>query len=269
MLAFTDCHLHLPVPTSSLSLSPSFSSKLKTQERAHVADHICTLYVSYFVTHVKDAFTAVFRPDALAKSLGISLLDFMKLTSKDSGLQLVQITAQSHLLDECRLTLTDEDVTSELQSGSAGTERMERISFQEGSPLKFKTSITGQTVADDMDSDDDQEADRRVTEVALGDGKRGVYARPGMESISIQNEDSNDSAMSGSSDRRDESADASVSEERLARQNGGRKGGKEDEEDRQGSVQAKEGASTAGETTAGEQTTKEDVPAAEKSPQLL
>lgn len=213
------------------------------------------------MTHVKDAFTAVFRPDLLAKSLGISQLDFMKLTSKDSGLQLVQITAQSHLLDECRLNQSEEDLVMD-QESAAG--RTEEISFQEGSPRKFKTSITGQAVADDMDSDYDQEADRRVTEVAPVHAKGGVDTGLEMESINIQNEDSNDSAMSGSSDRRDESEGAG-SEERLVRQDGG-KGGNDDEEERRASssVQAEE-AST-GRTTAGEQTTKEDVP--EKGPEL-
>lgn len=208
---------------------------------------------------MKDAFTTVFRPDALAKSLGISLLDFMRLTSKDSGLQLVQITGQEHLLHECRQQPHD-DVLLMPVDERRDVSRLEEISFQEGSPLKSKASITRE--ADDMeDCDDDQQQEgRRVTDAGPGDAGEGVDTRPEMESISIQNEDSNDSAMSGSSDRRDESEAEGVEQQEMRdRQQEVREG--EDGGERQQEEDTRKGCErqATDEDSSGEQTTKEDV----------
>ena len=95
-------------------------------------DHICTLYVSYFLTHVREIFAIVFSPDLLSKSLGISLLDFMKLTSKDTGLNVIQINAQEHTLDEFRWR--EEDTVNSLSVKMLS--HREEISFQEGSPAE-------------------------------------------------------------------------------------------------------------------------------------
>lgn len=168
-----------------------------SQERSRLVDQICTLYVSYFLTHVREIFAFVFNPGLLAKSLGISLLDFMKLTSKDSGLNVTQINAHEETLDPFRWR-EEQDDPGKVVAGSR-----ERISFQEGSPAKAAFSTT--PVVDH--ASDDLAAVLTVVTPPAAVGIRPEGADPLIiqthETIEIENDSTNDHPEAKADDQKD------------------------------------------------------------------